>query len=67
MQFTNNDLKDDYRDTLEENIFVAMELMKMGYTEVMSMPVGRLKSLVKWKTDLEDKKQKALQKVKDNK
>jgi len=37
-----------------------MELMKIGYLDVMYMPVTRFYSLLKWKADLEKEKQKLI-------
>lgn len=42
-----------------------MEMMKMGYSDVLDMPVGRFRRLVKWKNDLENQKQKALEKARE--
>ena len=44
-----------------------MEMMKLAYADVMAMPVGRLRRLVKWKDKLEEKKQKALEKAREGK
>jgi len=35
-----------------------MELTKQGYMDVVSMPVTRFYSFLKWKADLEKEKQK---------
>ena len=37
-----------------------MEMSKQAYTEVMTMPVKRFQDYMKWKTDLEEEKQKML-------
>lgn len=37
-----------------------MELMKIGYLDVMHMPVTRFYSLLKWKADIEKEKQKLI-------
>jgi len=37
-----------------------MEMSKQAYTEVMAMPVKRFQDYMKWKTDLEEEKQKML-------
>ena len=37
-----------------------MEMSKQPYGDVMLMPVKRFQDYLKWKTDLEDEKQKML-------
>jgi hypothetical protein len=37
-----------------------MEMSKQSYGDVMSMPVTRFQDYMKWKSDLEDEKQKML-------
>jgi len=37
-----------------------MEMSKQGYTETVSMPVKRLRDYLKWKTELEEAKSKAI-------
>ncbi len=60
MQFTNNEYKEGFRQGFEEHVFIAMELMHMPYSDVMAMPAGRLKKLIKWKNDLDKRKQEAI-------
>jgi hypothetical protein len=36
---------------------------KQTYIDIMSMPVKRLYNYLKWKTDLEDEKQKLIEEV----
>jgi len=37
-----------------------MEMSKQSYNDTMLMPVKRFQDYLKWKTDLEDEKQKML-------
>jgi len=37
-----------------------MEMSKQSYSDTMLMPVKRFQDYLKWKTDLEDEKQKML-------
>jgi len=37
-----------------------MEMSKQSYSDVMAMPVKRFQDYMKWKTDLEEEKQKML-------
>ena len=50
-----------YRKILEENIFSLKELMKQGYLDIMLMPVKRFLNEIKWKSELEEEKQKLMQ------
>lgn len=49
-----------YRKDLSSNIFSCMELSSQSYPETMSMPVQRFYDYLKWKSDLEDEKQKLI-------
>ena len=40
-----------------------MEIGKQSYTDVMQMPIKRLYNYLKWKSDLEDEKQKLIEEV----
>lgn len=51
---------DKYRKNLAENIFSLMELMKVPYHDIIFMPVKRFYDLIKWKSDLEDERQKLM-------
>ena len=37
-----------------------MELMKLTYNDIIFIPVKRFYDLIKWKTDLEEEKQKIM-------
>lgn len=50
----------EYRKNLQENIFTAIELMKQPYLSVMMMPVKRFKDLIKWKSEVEEERQKIM-------
>ena len=49
-----------YRETLESNIFSAMELAKQSYPDTLKMPVNRFQTYLKWKIKLEEDKSKSL-------
>ena len=40
-----------------------MEIGKQTYSDVMKMPLKRLYNYLKWKSDLEDEKQKLIEEV----
>jgi len=40
-----------------------MEMSKQSYPDTVSMPVKRLYDYLKWKTELEDEKQKLIEEV----
>jgi len=55
---------DRYKKVLNENIFSVMELMKaVTYTSILIMPVFRFESLLKWKADLEEQKERMLDEI----
>lgn len=49
-----------FKKNLASNIFSCMELSGQSYPEVVNMPVKRFYDYLKWKTDLEDEKQKMI-------
>jgi len=57
---------DAYRETLSSNIFSCMELSKQSYYETMKMPVKRFYDYLKWKSDLEDEKNKLIKESQQN-
>lgn len=40
-----------------------MEIGKQSYTDIMKMPIKRLYNYLKWKSDLEEEKQKLIEEV----
>lgn len=50
-----------YRNSLAADIYTCMELSKQSYVEVCQMPVNRLYDYLKWKTQLEEEKQKRIE------
>ena len=52
---------DDYRKSLELNIFSAIEMLKLQYDTVMHMPVKRFYNMLKWKSELEEERSKLMQ------
>jgi hypothetical protein len=51
--------QDGYNKRLKENVFLAMELGKMSYSEVLAMPVNRLEEFLDWKIRYDNEKEKA--------
>jgi len=51
---------DRFRSSLHDNVYSCMELSKQSWDDVMNMPVQRLHDYLKWKTDLEEEKQKLI-------
>jgi len=51
--------QDSYNRRLKEDVFLAMELGKMGYSEVMAMPVNRLSEFLEWKLKYDHEREKA--------
>lgn len=49
-----------FKDTLAEDMFACMELSKQSYTDVCQMPVKRFFDYLKWKSKLEEEKQKKM-------
>lgn len=50
-----------YKNNLVQNIFSAIEMLGMDYPNIMNMPVKRFYDLLKWKSDLEEERQKQLE------
>lgn len=46
---------------LEENIFTLMELMGVGYNDILIMPYSTLISALKWKVEIENEKKKKIE------
>ncbi|GAG80516.1 unnamed protein product [marine sediment metagenome] len=62
---TSDDEVDKFKRNWDEEVFSIMEMMKQPYDAVMNMPVQKLKNLFKWKTKLEDDKEKILKELKN--
>jgi len=43
-----------------------MELSRQSYDQVMNMPVKKMYDYIKWKVDLEEKKQKNIEEATNN-
>ncbi len=52
---------ENYRKSLEENIFSCMEMSKQSWHEVISMPVLKFTNYLKWKEKLEKEKKEKLE------
>ena len=59
--YTQSSEIDSYRESVTENVFACMELSKQSYQNVMLMPVKKLFDYLKWKTKLEEDKQKRIE------
>jgi len=46
---------------LNDSIFAAIEMLHLGYFDIMYMPVKRFNDLLKWKADIEDQKMKMME------
>ena len=47
--YSNEVNQDRFRDDLEEAIFLAIEIGKMNYENIMMMPIDRFRKYFKWK------------------
>ena len=52
---------DEYKAMLNDSIFAAIEMLHLGYFDIMYMPVKRFNDLLKWKADIEDQKMKMME------
>jgi len=48
----------EFKSNLAENIFSCMELSGQSYIDITFMPIKRFLDYLKWKSNLEDDKQK---------
>jgi len=46
---------------MSENIFACMEMSHQSYIEVVMMPVKRFSDYLRWKTRLEEERQKKIE------
>ena len=58
--YTHPDKVSQFRKAITEEIFSCIELNKIGYFDVIVMPVKRLRDLLKWKIDLESEREKLM-------
>ncbi len=47
--YSNETSVDRFRDQLEEAIYLAIEVGKISYKDIMMMPINRFKNYFKWK------------------
>ena len=57
----NDKYVEEYKNSLKEDIFACMEMGKQPYNVIMQMPIKRLRDYLKWKTKLEEEKQKMME------
>lgn len=50
-----------FKENLEEDIFVLIEMCGQQYDSIMVMPIQRFYNLIKWKRDLERDKENQLE------
>lgn len=50
-----------YRKVMNENIFSCIELTRSPYGDIMLMPINRFYDFLKWKSKLEEEKQKQME------
>ena len=62
---SSDDNIDKFRRNWDEEVFSAIELLKQPYDSVMNMPVLKLKNILRWKTKLEEDKEKLIQEIKN--
>lgn len=55
---TNDKEIDRYNKQLKENVFLAIELGRMSYVDIMRMPVKRLEEYIDWKIKFDTDKEK---------
>lgn len=51
---------EDYRKALAADIYTCMELSRQSFVDVVNMPVKKFYDYMKWKTNLEEEKQKRI-------
>ncbi len=51
---------ENYRKSLAADIYTCMELSAQSYIDVVNMPVKKFYDYMKWKTDLEEEKQRRI-------
>jgi hypothetical protein len=51
---------ENYRKSLAADIFTCMELSRQSFVDVANMPIKKFYDYLKWKTDLEEEKQKRI-------
>ena len=61
--YTRSDNRDHYIKNLQQNIFLCIDMMNMGYLDVMYMPVKRFYDMIKWKIEIEEEKIKQMEKI----
>ena len=56
---------DKFRNIWNEEVFSAIEMLKQPYDTVINMPVLKLKNMLKWKSKLEEDKEKLIKEIKN--
>jgi hypothetical protein len=56
---------DKFRNIWNEEVFSAIEMLKQPYDTVINMPVLKLKDMLKWKSKLEEDKEKLIKEIKN--
>ncbi len=58
-QSTNDDFAEQFSRKHREAVFLAMELGKLAYTDIMKMPVHRLDEYLEWKIKYDNERERA--------
>lgn len=57
-------IQSSYIKALLDKVYLLVETMKIPYSDVMNMPIGRLDDFLDWKAKLEEEREKAMEKIK---
>lgn len=60
MRSSNTKAVDNYRETLDENIYAMIEMGHQNHNSIMKMPVKRFYGYLEWKAKLEEEKRKKM-------
>ena len=61
VHYTEPDFVSKYKDALALDMYACMELSRSSYIEIALMPVKRFYDYLKWKSELEEEKQKQME------
>jgi hypothetical protein len=61
VHYTQHDEIIKFKEEMNESIFACMEMSGQSYIEVMAMPVKRFSDYLKWKSRLEEERQKKIE------
>ena len=61
MYYTNEKIQDKFRKEFKEKIFLAMQLSKQSYIDILKMPIHTIAEYISWKNKLDEEINKELQ------